>query len=282
MNITKDYYDYVSDMNQDISLYKFKCEKFSPMYKCNRILSQINDVEKNISQLSSMSKKSSSFNNSHQKVSNATMNIKKSLMEIETEINELKSKNFESPNKFSKIFLENSIQILSSLISDLTLKFQKLLQQQAEQIKKIEKRKTILSKSSNKKNNINNSFNEYATDFSSNNYNEDDVLLEVGDQQVIKNKDSQYYQSRLNDVQAIEKVMSEISGMMNRISQKIYEHNFLIENINKNTDIAYEHVIKGENEVKQILENSKSNRCLLIKIFFILICVSVFYIIFLA
>ena len=70
--------------------------------------------------------------------------------------------------------------------------------------------------------------------------------------------------------------------MMNRLSQKIYEHSFLIENINKNTDIALEHVEKADKEVKQILEKAKSNKFLLIKIFFILICIFIFYIIFLA
>lgn len=288
MNITKEYYDYVSDMSQNITPYKFKCEKYSPIYKSNRLLIQIKEVENNIAQLSSISKKSSSFNNSHFKISNATMNIKKSLIEIENEIEELKDKelknNSQKLNKFSKILMEKSIEILNSRVSDLTLNFQKLLKQQAEQIKKIEKRKSNLSISSHKKKNVNNSFNEYATDFSSNNnYNEDDVLLEVGDQQqTYKNKESQYYQSRLNDVQAIEKTMSEISNMMNRLSQMTYEHSFLIDNISKNTDIALEHVEKGEKEVKQILENAKSNKWLFIKIFFILICISIFYIIFLS
>jgi hypothetical protein len=288
MNITKEYYDYVSDMSQNISPYKFKCEKYSPIYKCNKLLIQIKEVENNIAQLSSLSKKSSSFNNSHFKISNATMNIKKSLIEIENQIEELKTKelknNSKNINNFSKILMENSIEILNSRVSDLTLNFQKLLKLQAEQIKKIEKRKSNLSISSHKKKNINNSYNEYAnTDFSSNNnYNEDDVLLEVDEKQTYKNKESQYYQNRLNEVQAIEKTMSEIAGMMNRLSQMTYEHSFLIDNISRNTDIALEHVEKGEKEVKQILEHAKSNRWLIIKIFYILLCVSVFYIIFLA
>lgn len=283
MNITKEYYDYVSGMNKNNTQFKYKCEKYSPIYKCNRLLTQINEVENNISQLSSISRKSSSFNNSHFKISNATMNIKKTLIEIEGEIGEFKSKDIKNNNnlnRFSKLLLENTIQILNSRISDLTLKFQKLLKQQADQIKRIEKRKSNLTISSNKKKTKNNSYNEYAID--NNNYNEDDVLLEVGDQQIYKNKESLYYQNRLNDVQLIEKTIGEISGMMNRLSQKIYEHSFLIENINKNTDVALEHVEKADKEVKQILEKAKSNKFLLVKIFFILICVFIFYIIFLA
>ena len=75
----------------------------------------------------------------------------------------------------------------------MSIKFKKLLELQAAKIKEIEKRKIILNPSA--KRNINNSFNEYATDFSnSNNFNEDDVLLEVKDQQqTFAQKDSQYY-----------------------------------------------------------------------------------------
>ena len=285
MNITKEYYDYISGTNENIPKFKFKYEKYSSMHKCNRILLQIKEVENNINQLSSMSRKSSSFNNRHFKISTATMNIKKSLIEIESELEEIKSKELKNTsnknmNKFSKLFMENSIEILNNHISDLTIKFQKLLQQQAEKIKNIEKRKKNIS--SNKKKNINNTFNEYTTDLSANKYNEDDILLEVGNQQIIQNKESEYYKNRLSDVQAIEKTMGEISGMMNRLSQMTYEHSFLIDNISRNTNIALEHVEKGENEVKQILENAKSNKWLFIKIFFILLCISIFYIIFIA
>ena len=270
MNITKDYFEYTSNINginPDFEQYKFKCNKYSPMYKCNRLLIRLKEVENNINQLSSISKKSSLFNNTHIKISSPVMDIKKSLMELESEISLIKSKELSNNkiNKFSKLLL---------------LKFQKLLELQASKIKRIEERKIILTPSS--KRNMNNSINEYATDLTDdNNYNENDILLEVKEQkQTMEQKESKYYQNRLKDVQAIEKTMGEISGMMNRLSQITYEHSFLIENIRQNTDIALDHVEKGEKEVKQILENVKNNRWLLIRIFMIIICISVFYIIF--
>ena len=254
------------------------------MYKCNILLFRRKEAENNINQLSSISKKSSSFNNAHTRTSNATLDIKKSLIDIEKEISDIKSKELSNNkmNRFSKLLLQNSVDILNSKISDISMKYKKLLELQATKIKQIEERRIILTPSSKRK--INNSFNEYATDFTgNNNYNEEDVLLEVKDkQQIMTQKESQYYQSRLKEVQEIEKTMGEISSMMNRLSQMTYEHSFLIENISKNTDIALENVEKGEREVKKILENVKNNRWLLIRIFMIIICVSVFYIIFMA
>ena len=57
MNITKDYFEYASNingMNPDFEQYKFKCNKYSPMYKCNHLLIRLKEVETNINQLSSI------------------------------------------------------------------------------------------------------------------------------------------------------------------------------------------------------------------------------------
>jgi hypothetical protein len=45
----------------------------------------------------------------------------------------------------------------------------------------------------------------------------------------------------------------------------------IIDNIGRNTDIAYDNVVAGEKEIKGILDNVKGNRALLIKIFLIII-----------
>ena len=91
-----------------------------------------------------------------------------------------------------------------------------------------------------------------------------------------------YYVNRLNEAQAIEKTMGEINGMMNRLSQITYDHSLMIDNISQNTDIALGNVERGAKEVKEILENVKGNRGLMLRIFFIIIVVSVVYILFFA
>ena len=73
--------------------------------------------------------------------------------------------------------------------------------------------------------------------------------------------------------------MGDIGQMMNRLSTMTYQHSMIIDNIGRNTDIAYDNVVAGEKEIKGILENVKGNRALLIKIFLIIIFVGVIYII---
>ena len=158
------------------------------------------------------------------------------------------------------------------------------MQTQAETIRRIEKRKIFFTNNhSNKK--INN-YNEYTINYDNNNKNMDDdedVLLNItGQTQTTMKNNDQYYNYRLNAAQGIEKMMGEISGMTNRLSQMIYEHSLMIDNISQNTDIALGNVERGSKEVKEILENVKGNRALLLRIFFIIIVVSVIYILFFA
>ena len=76
--------------------------------------------------------------------------------------------------------------------------------------------------------------------------------------------------------------MSTVSTMMKRIGEMVYGQGLMIDNISRNTDIAYENVEKGSQEVKKMLDNVKGNRKLLLKIFLIIIFASVIYILFLA
>lgn len=280
MDITKEFHNYLNTTNCLLSSYKFKYEKYSPIHKCSRLSRRIKEVESNLEQLLSIIKKSSSFNNSHLKYSTASMNIKQSLIEIESEMKNIKQKDlYLCNNNFIKEIVNNSLDILNQKTSDLTQKYQKFLQTQASIIKKNEHKKMDLSKYNTAKINT---FNEYTINYdNNNNYDDEDVLLNITGQAQTNIKKNEYI-NRVEEAQAIEKTMGEISGMMNRLSQMVYNHRLMINNIDQNTDIALGNVERGSKEVKDILENVKGNRGLLLRIFFIIIVVSVIYILFFA
>ena len=273
MNITKELFESIPNrIFKD--RFKFKCEKYSPMYKCNRILRQIDEVNSNIDHISSQSKKSSAFNDQHLKFANATGSIKNNLKEIENEMKIFQLKDMKNNifNKFERVLVNNSFDVLNNKTSDLTMKFKKFLQIQTDLIKKVEERKNRLSKSKNQ--NINKQYNEFIND-------DEDILLNMAGQ-VQEKKNVNYYQNRLNNVQTIEKTMGEISSMMNRLGQMTYSHSLMIDNIKLNTDITYDNVESGSKEIKFMVDDVKGNRAFLIKIFLIIIVVSVIYILFLA
>ena len=280
MNVTKDFYDYVSNIKTDIKPFSFKCEKYSPMHKCIRLLKQINEADNNIKQITSMSKKSSAFNDHHLKFSSASSNIQRSLIEIENEMKMLKNKDIKNTplNKYEKFAINNSLEILNLRTGQLTYNFKKFLVKQSELIQKVEKRKTKLSRSRTTTSN----YNEFVNSNENNKNDENDVLLNVNNTQIQEKKQNKYYESRLEEVKAIEKTMSTVSTMMKRIGEMVYGQGLMIDNISRNTDIAYDNVEKGSQEVKKILDNVKGNRKLLLKIFLIIIFASVIYILFLA
>ena len=280
MNITREFHEYLNTTSCLFTPFKFKYEKYSPMNKCSRLFRQIKDVENKLDQLLSLSKKSSSFNNSHLKFSSATMNIKQSLIDIEKELQKIKEKDlYLCNNNFSKKIINNSLDILNQRVSDVSQKFTKFLQTQAETIRRIEYKKGVFTKNNSSKNNKN--YNEYTMNY--NNNDDEDVLLNItGQTQTTMKRDDQYYSYRLNAAQGIEKMMGEISGMTKRLGQMVYEHSLLIENIDKNTDITLGNVERGAKEVRDIRDHVKGNRALLLRIFFIIIVVSVIYILFFA
>ena len=280
MNVTKEFNDYVSNIKTDIKPFSFKCEKYSPMHKCIRLLKQINEADNNIKQITSMSKKSSAFNDHHLKFSSASSNIQRSLIEIENEMKMLKNKDIKNTplNKYEKFAINNSLEILNLRTGQLTYNFKQFLVKQSELIQKVEKRKTKLSRSRTTTSN----YNEFVNSNENNKNEENDVLLNVNNTQIQEKKQSKYYESRLEEVKAIEKTMSTVSTMMKRIGEMVYGQGLMIDNISRNTDIAYDNVEKGSQEVKKMLDNVKGNRKLLLKIFLIIIFASVIYILFLA
>ena len=255
------------------------------MFKCKRLLKQITEADKNIEQVTLMSKRSSPFNDIHLKFSTASSNIQKNLIEIENEMKILKEKDIKNTplNKYEKYTINNTLEILNEKTGNLTYNFKKFLLNQSELIQKVEKRKNKLSRSriNNITNNNNNNYNEYVN-FNENKNEENEILLNVNNTQIQENKKSKYYENRLLEVKAIEKTMSTVSNMMKRISEIIYGQGLMIDNISRNTEVAFENVEKGKQEVQKILDNVKSNRKLLIKIFLIIIFASVIYIVFLA
>lgn len=93
MNITKEYYDYASNEKNVIPIYTYNCEKYSQMHKCNKILQEIKETEGDIDKVISLSKRTSTFNNQDSKFATAATNIKKRLINIESDLQSLKNNN---------------------------------------------------------------------------------------------------------------------------------------------------------------------------------------------
>ena len=56
MNLTKDFNDYISNIKTVPPIFQFKCKKYSPMFKCKRLLKQITEADKNIKMMINIKK----------------------------------------------------------------------------------------------------------------------------------------------------------------------------------------------------------------------------------
>ena len=90
---------------------------------------------------------------------------------------------------------------------------------------------------------------------------------------------NQYYLDRTSAVQTIEKTMNELSQMFFRLGQMVNEQKSMIEKIDNNTDLSLKNVEEGLQELTHMQRDVRSNRKLLLKIFFMLIATAVIYII---
>jgi syntaxin 5 len=181
-------------------------------------------------------------------------------------------------------FVKNTVELLRSRLQNLNLKFRKFLQNQSEFIKEKIKRINNLtgahtSTLSNKK-----SHNEFIYT-SIPNKEESDEIIEINSSfstqttmQTSSNR-NQYYLDRTNSVQTIEKTMNELSQMFFRLGQMVNEQKSMIEKIDNNTDLSVKNVEEGLQELTHMQRDVRSNRKLLLKIFFILIATAVIYII---
>jgi hypothetical protein len=122
------------------------------------------------------------------------------------------------------------LELIKNRLQNLTLRFNKFLQNQSEVIRSVEQRRTNLTSTKINKNKRN----EFYTALPTND--EDDVIdinVSIGNQstqsQITHDNKNQYYQDRTSAVQSIEKTMNDLSSMFSRLSHIVYEQRSMID-----------------------------------------------------
>jgi len=83
-----------------------------------------------------------------------------------------------------------------------------------------------------------------------------------------------------SSIEAIEKTLTDISALFKRFSTIVQSHEELVNRIDTNAEEALYDIEGAKNELRELYENTSSNRALMLKIFFILMIFITFYIIF--
>jgi t-SNARE complex subunit (syntaxin) len=178
---------------------------------------------------------------------------------IDENIKEIRCSNFE------KQAIYNTSELVKNRLRNLSEKFHKFLQGQAEIIRKVEERRTGLA---GRQNNNLRAQNNFYNPLPNNDEEESiEVNMSISTQATMqRNNNSKYYEERTQAVQGIEKIMNDLSQMFTKMSQMVYEQRSMIERIDNNTDISLNNIEAGLQEVIKIQKDVRGNRKLILKV----------------
>jgi syntaxin 5 len=87
-------------------------------------------------------------------------------------------------------------------------------------------------------------------------------------------------QHKNTSIESIEKTLVDIAALFKRFSNIVQSHEELVVRIDTNAEEALYDIEGAKTELRELYENTSSNRALMLKIFFILVVFITFYIIF--
>lgn len=86
--------------------------------------------------------------------------------------------------------------------------------------------------------------------------------------------------NRTTAIENIENSLHDISWIFKKFGTIVAQHEVLVERIDRNAEDALYDIEGAKKELREVYENTSTNRKLMLKIFFILICFCTFYILF--
>ncbi|EEQ98637.1 syntaxin 5, putative [Perkinsus marinus ATCC 50983] len=91
-----------------------------------------------------------------------------------------------------------------------------------------------------------------------------------------------YLNARANAVQAVQRTIGELGQMFEKVSSMVYEQDEMIMRIDSDVDDTMGHLNEGQNQLLKYFHSISGNRSLILKIFAILVCFVIFFVLFLA
>ncbi|KAK8882120.1 Syntaxin-5 [Tritrichomonas musculus] len=165
---------------------------------------------------------------------------------------------------------EKVAQSLRRNLASVTEDFKSVIQERAEMKEKLaERRKRNIGTSSYSSSYGNSP--SFSTVYGGN---DDEVEIPMGTTQMLVEQQ----QERYDMVRNVEQSISEISDMLVRLSQIIASHDYSIDRIDDMANETMNSLEKGQAEIEKYWKRVKSNKCLMLKIFLVLIVFALIFI----
>eukprot|EP00347_Sterkiella_histriomuscorum_P008484 403344918 len=251
---------------------------------------KLHEIYDNQARLNQLSQDSSIFASTLDQIQQLNICIKDQFTEVQVENDEIKKQidNIRTTQQHKKA-IQTCVEMLDSRAMKAALGFKQLLTEHQQVIKKQEaKKEKLIGKGAKARPGQQNqrkmrilphqyqADDRYSAASTANNSltSEGDTLLMMGG-----NQDNSL-QQRASSIQAIEKTLHDLSSMFKRFASIVQEQEVLVDRIDQNTEQALYDLEGAKKELREVYEDTKSTRKLILKIFFILMIFSTFYILF--
>lgn len=238
---------------------------------------QLQNIALDLKQLQKLSKESSIFSDNSEQIQHLTCVVKDNLKLVEVSIQDLEnikciSKQQKQAVKISGDILNSGLLRVTRGLEKFLIAHSKVVQQQEiakqnshgaqSQIKGPEKRKRRI---------------QIVPHF---NAGQEDLKYEDLSQRDEDSMQVMAMESRQEYLEGITKTLQELSGMFKKFGKILIEQEVLVERIDKNTEQSLYDLERAKDELSAAYENVSGSRQIMLKIFFILLCFTTFYILF--
>ncbi|KAH0795745.1 SNARE domain containing protein [Histomonas meleagridis] len=257
MNRTSEFFSYLKQIpprNDVRSPPSSKPSKFS--ISARDIKSRLLYATDSIETLRSLMKNGNVLNQDETQIQELIFNLNEDIRTINQKIQELEQ------IKPQPQYAYNIAQSLRRVLATITEDFKAAIQERSEAIQKIKQRRQNFGVSTSPK--------SYSTTYSVDN---DEVEIPMQSTMMEKQQRERY-----DMVRNVEQAINEISQMFVRLSEIIASQDYEVFRIDQNTEEALSNIREGQNQLVKYYEKIKGNKCLMLKIFAVLIVFSLVFI----
>jgi len=223
------------------------------------------------------------FNDKTSEIQELSFDVKTAITslnsKLETLTNLAESASASALNRHYHTHHTNVVETLKTRLLELTKDFKDTLQIRAETMKQQDSRRNMYSATS-QAGKPTSATTQYTFNASSGpNYD-----VESGGQQEFQvlERGSAYHQSRAEAVESVQKMISELAQIFQKVAALVHQHDEMVLRIDENIDHSLSNVKEGQSELLKYYNTISSNRTLILKVFGIVMVFILFFVAFLA
>jgi len=221
------------------------------------------------------------FNDKTSEIQELSFDVKTAITTLNSKLETLTSaaESASALNRHYHTHHTNVVETLKTRLLELTKDFKDTLQIRAETMKQQDSRRNMYSATSQT-----GKATSATTQYTFNGSSGPNYDVESGGQQEfhVHERGSAYHQSRAEAVESVQRMISELAQIFQKVATLVHQHDEMVLRIDENIDHSLSNVKEGQSELLKYYNTISSNRTLILKVFGIVMVFILFFVAFLA